>query len=270
MRGHLGLGWRRHTLLGDLGTKRKHEAAIEKEFAGRVGYEDQSKALPVPLMLLLFTNRCGSNYLAELLRSTEKFSCFREFLNGGSVSRMRKGSGANDFPSHLRYQVEQHHLPNTVFGLKASWDQAAMLMRWNIDKMFRETRLVHMVRQDVVAQAVSFSIAGQTKRWTSRDPGSGNATYSFDDIERKIAAICESNMKIEALVSIIGLPVFKIGYEELVAEPNRVIREVGGWAGLDLAGWEAGPTRLELQRDELNSEFAARYRATARLKIGIG
>lgn len=248
-----------------LATPKNHEHAVQALFDGEASY-DGPPLFDFPLYLIAFTNRSGSNLLAEHLHATGKFSGLFEHLNADAITVMAKDSRARSFPGHLSWLISQYRKPGTVFGFKASWDQTAMLVRLGIDRMFTgKTKVIHIVRHDILAQAVSFSIADQTKQWMSTQKANDvQPDYDAKDIEKRIAGICDGNGRIVYLCNVFDLDCLTVFYEDLIVHPWHQMQRIGQWAGYDFSGW-VPKSKLKKQASEINSKWVERYKGeTAR------
>ena len=56
--------------LKSLRTPGRHETTIKRQFGSRVRFEGTAPVFDKPLILMAFTNRCGSHLLADYLRQT--------------------------------------------------------------------------------------------------------------------------------------------------------------------------------------------------------
>lgn len=228
--------------------------------------------LDCPLTVMAFTNRCGSNLLADYLLQTGRFGGFGEALNLPVAQAFRDRQGTRSLPGYLGALAETH-LCNRErsLGVKASADQLAMLIRHGIPRMFAGFRVVHIWRQDLVGQAVSFAIADQTKSWTSRQEPTGRSdgriAVAPAQIEQMIQAIQQQNNRIAAILATLGIGGPTVSYEELTANPAQAMRRVCTMLGVELGAWEPRAPRIEKQADALNERLVAEYRALARARL---
>ncbi|WP_378951186.1 Stf0 family sulfotransferase [Mesorhizobium sp. ANAO-SY3R2] len=246
-----------------------HESSALAVFDGAVKYSGDP-IYPFPLYLIGFTNRSGSNLIAEHLQSTGQFSGLQERFNWDAMPIDAAEFGAKSFPEFVTMIVDRGLVPGTVYGFKAGWDQIAMLLRWRIDTMFSGgVRVIHTIRRDLLEQAVSFSIADQTKRWTSLVEGEPDASpvFRFEDIEGRVAGAAQANQLIAYLCSLFEIPRLEAYYEEFAADPIPSIHRIGEFAGLDLSQWVPTETRLKKQADDTNIQFIERFRKATRQQI---
>lgn len=229
-----------------------HETEIRKYIA-TVHYEG-GVPLDTQLVLLGFFNRSGSNLLAEYLRSLPGLTGFGEYLNHPTVINRCTKEGIDSFPDYIRSLAERAGTPG--FGLKASGSQVEMLHKWNILPMFRSVRAVHMVRQDIVSQAVSLWIARHTKQWTSTQSSAVSereVPYDAAAIGRIIRNIGLQNTRIMAAFSVLDIPARTVVYERLIDEPQAEMEALGEFLELDLRDWRV-PHELHHERQESSTK----------------
>lgn len=239
-----------------------HEKNIYDHFGGNVVYMDEI-IFNFPLFIIAFTNRTGSNLLASRLHSTGLYSVIGENLNYDEVIIRSSKTDVKSFPAYIAGLVNIRENSSKIFGIKASWDQLLMICRWGINRMFSDIAVVHIERESLVEQAVSFSIAGQTKRWTSEYPDTGmSPVYNRDDIDSKLYDIVSSNQAIIAICDIMKMRRLRVTYEELVKDPDKVVGNVARFSGvIDTPIMSSAGIRK--QASENNTKFSEMYRAEA-------
>lgn len=96
----------------------------------------------------------------------------------------------------------------------------------SIYKYFSGLRMhyVHLVRRDIISQAVSFEIAAQTGQWTSDFNIQGDPDYNYDGIRGKLERIQCQNALIRAFLTTCNASCQTIAYEDLVQEPGKILR----------------------------------------------
>jgi LPS sulfotransferase NodH len=246
--------------LAQLGDTGMHQQEIEAVFDGKLCWEGSGPVIPHPLVVIAFTNRSGSNHLAELMRSTGRVAGLGEALNADTVARRCEAWGVETFPGYFTELAERHRVP---FGVKASWDQLLMLLRCRIPEMHEGgLRVVHIRRRDVVGQAISREIAWQTGKWTSLTPVETQVTprYDADRITRQVAAVVREDALFPMIFEAFGLAVTEVTYEALVRQPAETLRHVMQEIGQPCPEWTPSETRLAKQADATNDAFRAAYR----------
>ncbi len=251
--------------LTDLAKPSEHETQIHDVLDGRVAFEGDAPIFDTPLYLLGFYNRCGSNLLAEALCSTPYFAGFREELNGRMVVNRIRRNRLTSFPEYIQVCSDQARQEGRIYGFKASWTQIAMLLRFGIDRMYPSVRILHMTRRDVVAQAVSFWIAYQTKQWTSKIRAAvAGPTFDPERIRSMMEAALFSDQAIDWICTLRDIPQQRIVYEDFIAAPADTMQAIGRFSGLDLTGWTPAEPTLRKQATEVNDAFRARFMDYAR------
>lgn len=254
-------------LAKDLSRPGAHEARLRELFGGAMTYTADAPVFDHPLYVLGFTNRSGSNLLGEYLRGTSRFRGFQEQLNHPAVEGRAAELGLTSFPAYVE-AVASRGRRQFPFGIKASSTQLSMLLRCRIDRMFSGLRLIHILREDVVAQAVSFSIAFQTKTWTSlQENGGAEAAYDYDDIMRRLSGFTSANALMAHQAALFDIPCLQVTYEALTDDPAPVMHAIGRFAGVDLDDWQPGETRLKKQATDLNARFKERFERESRERL---
>lgn len=243
----------------------RHETRLRRVFRGALRYRGRAR-FATPLVVMGFTNRAGSHLLGDFLRQTGRIGGLGEVLNHDVAGALAGRLGAASLPDYIAALTEHYAPEDGLFGLKASWDQLAMLLRADIPSMYGGgVKLVHLVRQDVVAQAVSLSLARQTGRWTAAQEGNGRAPrFDARAIARGIAAAEAGNLNIRLIAGACGLPRSLVTYEQICADPATHVGRVLAFCGTPAPGWQPRPPALKKQGGEEARAFAARYRALLR------
>jgi LPS sulfotransferase NodH len=252
-----------HLVLEQLGDIGRHQQEIEGLFAGNVAWTGTDGVIDRPLVVLAFTNRCGSNYLAELMRSTGLVAGLGEALNAEAVANRCDKWGVTSFPGYFQTLAERHKVP---FGVKASWDQLLMLLRWGIPRMHSGLQVIHIYRRDIIGQAISRDIAWQTGKWTSLTKVEEDVTPTYDAfrVSEQIASIQREEGLFPLIFDAFQLNVTHVAYEDLVDRPAAVVRRTMRKIGLPCPDWTPEKTRIEKQADSVNEAFRDAYREILR------
>lgn len=172
------------------------------------------------IVFICFTNRCGSNFLGELLNATGKFNKAREFLNHDVVKSACMNQSISNFTDYFIAMVHA----NTVDGrcaIKASPEQILMLADWGILQMLsNKLKFVCIERNDKVRQCVSFSIAEQSGQWSSvgaKKPGT-DVVFDIKSLLDKLKYICRQNDYLEHFLVSNKIVAHRLVYEDLVLD----------------------------------------------------
>lgn len=246
-----------------------HEVELLRLLGEAAYFRGDAPVFDQPLHLLAFVNRSGSNLLGEFLRMTTVFSGFREELNHVQVARVCRERGIGAFPDYIRHLSEPAHEQGRIYGFKASWSQIMMLYRLGIARMYPEVRVIHMQREDVLGQAISYHIAERTQRWSTRLEGRSEGVCEFDavSISALLNTVLQANQRIVQACAVLGLPRRSVFYEDVVTDPTVPMGDIGRFVGRDLSDWTPETPSIGKQASELNAAFRRRYLEETRAAV---
>lgn len=245
----------------------QHEDVMRRFFKDKVSYNG-SPIFTHPLYCLAFSNRSGSNLLASYLRATPFFSGFHEQLNFDTVERQSLQWECDNFPDYVYEATTRFNKGKFVHGFKASVDQLMMLERFGVPRMYEGgLKIIHITRGDLIGQAISYQIASQTKKWTSKQEGlisEDAVVFNPEQISSLVQDAQYSANAISLFAEIFNVPRLHVTYEMLVNNPQRVLEQVAEFTHQDAANWPVREPDIKRQASELNDEFRARYLAYIR------
>ena len=220
--------------------------------------------------------RSGSTYFCHLLRGLATVASPTEHLRPHIVflAEHRKDTGF-DFVRWMRL-VMRNGDADGRFGTKVIADFAASLwphlddaQRAAIERDWAGARLIHLDRQDKVAQAVSQFIADETRIWHVRNPGDEsayaeekkNVVYDGERIMAAYQRFREDEERLSAWLEARGGPTLHVTYEDLVSDAPRIVSEAVAFVRGE-APIPAGLTHEKYfpMSDETNLAFAERFR----------
>ncbi|MDH4171428.1 MAG: Stf0 family sulfotransferase, partial [Acidimicrobiia bacterium] len=216
---------------------------------------------PEPALLLCFTNRSGSNYLAELLRSTQLLARGHEAFNPPFVQRHLDRWELNErtlvsFARNLRPRVTRQGGSPPVF--KIGWHQLFVLAETGVlDTVFPNRRLVIIRREDLLAQAVSFTIASRTGAWTSAHTDrDAELDIAPAEVHDRIRSVLVATRHFREFAAVTGDEVLDVTYEQVEGNPQRAVDRIFEFAGLPRTPIDPSVVRTSRQRSERNAEIA--------------
>jgi LPS sulfotransferase NodH len=208
------------------------------------------------------TPRSGSHFLGQLLYGTGQMGCPLEYFNGRNIVHWQTRAAEAGAGDLFRFLLEIRTSPNGCFGLKVHFPQLRILADWMpFPEFLTDFAHVHIVRCDLLAQAISFARAQQTGEWISRTNGSGRvAVYDGGLIRRCLVEIARQNASWQHLFHVFGLRYLVVDYDSLAADPPRVVHEVAAFVGIDmpLHAKIPGP-RTARQRDHESESWRERF-----------
>ena len=246
--------------------------------------------------LVLATARSGSTLLCETLRETgvagrpiEHFEVFeptslprqpREYFHGVTdpeildlLAPLQPGTPAVETPEQWWDRILREGTgENGVWGGKLMWAHTSDLLRrtrglkgfadadlaTTLGGLLRNPDLIHVVREDKVAQAVSLWRAVQTETWRGSDYPD-RAVYRFAAIDHLREQLERDEAAWRAWLARNNLEHYEVRYSELAADPAGVVAGVLRFLGLPSQPPAEPP--VERQGDSLSADWAARYLA---------
>lgn len=244
------------------GVERYHRAAIAGLFP-----PEAEAAAPDPALrfvFLCFTNRCGSNYLAELLASTGAVNRAEEVFNAETIAEHVRAQTLPSLSAYLDFLCRRLAVGGR-FLAKIGLEQLLMLTETGLlDQIGPRAQFLLIERQDRLAQAISLLVAIQTQQWTSqqgRRRSDDELLYDRGILAAQQELIAQQNFGFYRFFASNGIVPKHIAYEPLLAAPEATVAEIGAWMGLP--GLRAEPAALPIARQEspIKAAWRRRYEA---------
>lgn len=254
------------------------------------------------------TPRTGSSLLLGLLESTgiagHPQAYFRTPDEPLWAARWRiphrwagGGSGHFAYPDYLRAALTHGRTANGVFGAKLMWGTTDELTRKLgtvhpeltgqdlplLNRVFGRTRFIWLRRDDLLAQAVSWLRAEQTRRWyiggngeivakdvdrvvdeqavDEQEVDEQAARFDPDRIGQLIRTAEQHNAAWREWFSSCGVRPYEVRYEDLDVDQTGVTHGILRFLGLDPADARPVVAQHVRQADALNEQWITRYRA---------
>ncbi len=231
--------------------------------------------------LLCGTPRTGSTLLCSLLASTgvagRPESYFRELDERAWAARFGvpvAGDGSFDYRAFAVGAVQAGSTPNGVFAARIMWGTMHLVVdglrpdgtaETDFDVLtdtFGPLRMVHLHRDDVVGQAVSWARAERTGYWQREDVSSREPAIDLDQVDELVRTVHAHNAAWISWFAEQGVRPHIVTYEALAADPERTVRAILDHLDVKApAAWRPASTHAK-QADEINAEWVRRYRST--------
>lgn len=212
-------------------------------------------------VLICFTNRSGSNALAEDLSQLPTCGHGKELMNYEAVVGISTRKGFGHLADYLYYILSDQECERPA--IKVSVDQLLFLQAYGLlEHCLYNSRAIHVRRQDLLSQAVSFFIASVTKEWTSKHTKRCDPP-KFD--ERQILTIMKSisdaNSRFDTTFSLLGLPTTVVAYEDHVNSRRDSLIRLSSFLGMNSVDFSL-PEKREIHRQTSTDkiDFARRIR----------
>lgn len=220
---------------------------------------DKRDDVPSHSVFVCFTNRSGSNLLAESLKDCGVMPRAREYFNIPNVKRFAEERGLATF-SEFCGQLIVERSASGLFASKVGLSQIMLLCDQGlIGHAFPHPHFIHVKRNDLLGQAISLSIADQTKSWTSNQRPRREPIFAREDVARKITGISTANARFEEFFALNGIHPYRVGYEDFVGAPQKYIDGIATWLGRPSGRFSTERVRIRRQADARNLEWKQRF-----------
>ena len=239
---------------------RYHRAPIERLFGPSPPRAGINPALN--FLFVCFTNRCGSNYLAHLIGSTGMLNVAEEVFNAPTVQEHGEREELRSLHEYINF-LDRHLSVRGWLAAKLGIEQAVMLTEAGIfDEIIGRTKFILIERQDTVAQAISRVVALQNGAWTSRHASKmadEQLVYSRKDVDAERTIIAFHNHAFYRFFASNDVTPKHIAYETLLAEPERLLADIGAWLGFPRFTGHLAAVGIERQESAIKREWRERY-----------
>jgi LPS sulfotransferase NodH len=206
------------------------------------------------------TPRSGSNLLCDALTSTGTLGRPAEYLNVDALRLRGLSEFKNDVKARLGQAIRLGTTANGVFGLKLFVPHFADFAAAAGEAMLGDLVFVHLTRNDLLGQAISYVRAAQTQAWRSNLAARGEARFDEDAIAAAILRFATDDARWRAYFARNGIKPISLHYEALVEDPEPCVATVAAALGLEkpvLA--DLSFSELRVQRDQLSMAWRRRF-----------
>jgi len=193
-------------------------------------YDRRAATPATDAMVILSTPRSGSTLLCELLRINDGCLAHEYFQPHQYLPIAANRWGALngrilDEAAFVDGLVRHRTMDNGWLGINLHGSHLRYFTR--MEPHFRGVRMhfVHLVRNDPIAQAVSFEMAVQTGQWSSEFEQRSAPRYTFAGIMRRMRLIQNQNALIQSFLLARGGPFQTVTYEDLVDKTEETLSQ---------------------------------------------
>ena len=185
-------------------------------------------------VFICFTNRCGSNFLAETLASDQTFNLGAESYNSSEVIRVTSNQNIKTFRDYS-IGISLHQAKQGRVVVKLGIEHLTLLYcAGAFDAMSRHAKYIFIERKDKVAQAISKCLAQATSSWTSYNASTippELVPFSASAVDWEIKDIVAQNLAFEEFFCVNNLSPFRVIYEDYVKSPELALEALGNFLG---------------------------------------
>ncbi|MDP2619540.1 MAG: Stf0 family sulfotransferase [Hyphomicrobiales bacterium] len=241
-----------------------HENKVREYFNIPDNYKiDKHKFRSVECVVICFSNRCGSNFLASALEHTGRVWNANECFNWDSVIARSERRGTKTLEEYVQSHIDDATSSNRLLSLKLWWGQLYFLTSVGVIPQLLRPIFIHITRKNSLSQAISFSIAKQSKKWASTQRfKEAKVVFDEQDILECLWQTLTTNARFEAYFELFGIDSLKVTYEELDKYYDQTMRILlDSLALVAVTPPDRGQIPLKRQANQLNQEFMQRLRA---------
>lgn len=217
---------------------------------------------PDKVCILAATPRSGSSFLAHAMISTGLLGITDEYFN---FEHLERAYGLHeDVLSACELAASRGASENGVVSFKLFPPQLDRMSRdIELTQWFPNPTWIWLKRRDVLGQAISYSIAHQTKSWNSLDERQSAPEFSFREIRRRMHDVILANSAWEAYFAEKGINPLIYWYEDIEKATLPVLREIAERLAIDSNEMREPEIPIKIQRTELNEQWRKDYFAIA-------
>ncbi|MDD2878430.1 MAG: Stf0 family sulfotransferase [Acidiphilium sp.] len=232
------------------------------QYFGHVRYAPALIPDEVKFIFLCYTNRSGSNLLAEILASNKRLPLAGENLNFDTVIEHAQRKSFQSFQQYFTFLV-RHTKENDTVAIKISPAHIELLGKSGIlDQIISRSHFILIERGDKLAQAISHLIAFQTGKFMSTmDAQQAQAEPVFDreKLDTIIATIADEYRDFNLFFGWNGIVPAQVVYEQMVHNPSQTLAFVSDMIGVPDLEIKPHSVRLGRQAGRLNEEWRQKY-----------
>lgn len=232
------------------------------EFFGSLSCGDITFPPEMRFVFLCYTNRCGSNYVAELFASSGMYNLAGEDLNFDTVIHHSKEHGFTDFGSYFSFLLRRKARNNT-FIIKLATQHLELLVKSGIMKRIQaQSRFVLIERADKLSQAISFALAFGTGQFTSRQTASKKAEeveFSATQIRGILQGLVEAYKLFDLFFAVNGIVPSYVIYEQMADDPIHFFNRLANEVELNNLAVNPQAVRIERQASDVNLLWRIKY-----------
>jgi LPS sulfotransferase NodH len=225
-------------------------------------FDRDSSSETKELIVIFSTQRSGSTLLCDLLYRNDFCLAHEYFQLHEYLPALSRRWGCVDDNGNLiieKYASElmkNRTLSNGKLGINLHGRHIELYKK--IEPLWVDIpkRYIHLRRDDIIAQAISYEIAKQSKKWSSHFKVENKAEYSFEGILDKSIKIQRQNQLIDQFLRAKNEPVIQVDYGDLIASPENALFRID--RGIDMSGVGLGEG-LTKQSGELNAKWKYRF-----------
>lgn len=213
-------------------------------------------------LVIASTGRCGSHMLGHALHETGAFGFPLEYLNPANLAEWKRRLGTSSAEETLRQIQRRRTSPNGVFGIKVHYSHLKIVGGFSrLNALLPNARYVNLTRTNLLAQAVSLSIASQTGVWIAgQQPINNTPIYRYSDIDHNMRRIALDNASWRYTLAAHGCKKLDLTFELARTDIAAAIRDIAAFAEVSVDTARIPMEQAtKKQANDLNGEWIRRF-----------
>jgi trehalose 2-sulfotransferase len=207
----------------------EHLRHIEAHF-GQISAGPVTLPRGLRFIFLCYTNRCGSDYVAQSIASDGRLNVAEEFFNHETVVFHARRERHKDIQAYFDWLVRYVKIGRRVM-CKLAVNHLEILGRAGImQQIIERSHFILVERSDKLGQAISYDIARQTGQWNSRIAAQQTAAdieFSAARLTAITRSFAEQYQAFGHFFSRNAVAPTHIVYEDFVADPQSHLERIG-------------------------------------------
>lgn len=217
---------------------------------------------PSKILIIASTGRSGSHMLGHALYQTKRFGFPLEYANSSNLIEWRRRLGLLNIKEIIAELQRKRTSDNGVFGIKIHYSQICQFGGFDqLVEMFPNAYYILLSRKDILAQAVSLSIAKQTGVWISgQQPVNDNPVYSFTEIDENLRSIILDNSSWRYSLAASGANYIEMTFEDIRSNMKKALINIAGFIGINIDDIDIPTQQMtSKQGNQQNEDWKKRF-----------
>ncbi|MCU7556109.1 Stf0 family sulfotransferase [Alteromonas sp. ASW11-19] len=232
----------------------------EDQFDSRHDYTHDTPADKT--LVIASTVRSGSHMLGHALHATGAFGFPLEYAHPKNLAEWQKRFGVTNSEAAFEQLLKTRTSENGVFGIKIHYRHLNTLggLKGLLSR-FPDPHFVLLTRDDLVAQAVSLSIARQTGNWISGQADNNKpVTYSYNDIADSMRRVILDNASWQYLLAANGVKSLAMQFSEVQSNTRHAITRIADFMNVEIDPQTVPTTPVtQAQKNSVNQTWIERF-----------
>ncbi|MDQ0503245.1 Stf0 family sulfotransferase [Xanthobacter agilis] len=230
-------------------------------------YED------LDFLFVAMVPRSGSSYLGSLISANGflmQGETFR-FIQGTFERYVRK-TKSKTYEEYIRNKISDN-TKNGMFSAKVGWPQFnPIYFSGAYRHYFSSAKFVYLTREDILDQSISLFIAQSTGYFHStsqqrKDQNAEEIHFDFDAIAARVVQFSEMQSNWERFFASEGIRPLRVTYEQLLSDPEDVVRRIGNYINRPMTGNIVTETAFKKISTNKNSQLRDLYIAEHKKRL---